>query len=152
MALFEYETILPCSPISVFDFLRRPQNIARISIPEMGLKFTAAPELIEVGSRVEFQIVSFNQVHKVAHVIKTVTPHELIVEELVQGPMKSWVHTHRFESHSDGVRMFDEIDFQLPGGLLGLFLSEDKILDQLDDGFFYRAQQLQQLAANGEIK
>lgn len=152
MPSFDSELILPCSQEGIFDFLRRPANIARISQPDMGLKFTLAPEVIEAGSRLEFQIVSFNQVHKVVHVIETLTPHSLIHEKLIQGPMPSWIHQHRFEPHADGVRLVDVIEFKLPGGLLGMFLSEDKILDQLEDGFFHRGQQLRRLVDAGEIQ
>lgn len=151
MAMFEHELILPCSPSAAFEFLRRPVNIARISEPNMGLKFTSAPDVIEEGSLLEFQIVSFNQVHKSAHRISRFEPHSVFEEVQEKGPLAAWEHVHRFEVHPEGVRLIDEIDFELPGGLLGLFLSEDKILDSLEDGFFYRSNQLQQLANAGEI-
>lgn len=152
MALFEHELILPCSPKAAFDFLRRPANIARISDPNMGLKFTAAPEHIEEGSVLEFQLVSFNQVHKAIHRITRFEPSKLFFEEQEKGPLAMWEHLHQFEPHPEGVRLIDEIDFELPGGLLGLFLSEDKIIDSLEDGFFYRSGQLQHLANAGEIR
>ena len=152
MALFEYETVVPGAPGSVFEFLRKPVNLERIAQPQMGLKFTKAPELIDIGSQLDFQIVSFNQVHTVSHRITDFRNAELIREELIKGPMRSWVHSHRFEPHADGVRLIDVIEFELPGGLLGLLLSEDKVLDQLDDGFFYRAQQLQRLAESGSFQ
>jgi ligand-binding SRPBCC domain-containing protein len=151
MAQFEYETVLPAVPASVFEFLRKPANLERIAQPQMGLKFVKAPDQIELGSQLDFQIVSFNQVHAVSHRITDFRNAELIREELIKGPMRSWVHSHRFEPHPDGVRLIDIIEFELPGGLLGLLLSEDKVLDQLEDGFFYRAQQLQRLAQNGSF-
>ncbi|MCA8991543.1 MAG: hypothetical protein KDA88_06170 [Planctomycetaceae bacterium] len=151
MARFEHELTLKCSPSSVFDFLLRPENIRRISDPGMGLKFTSAPDVLSAGSQVQFEIVSFNQVHRITHEIETVRPFELLVERQVKGTMGAWLHTHRYEETENGVLIVDEIDFELPGGILGMLLSEDSILDQLEDGFEFRAQQLERFVEDGTL-
>jgi len=149
MAVFEYETILECSPESLFAFLRRPQNVAQVSKPDLGITFTSAPELIEEGSRIDFQIVSFGQVIKASHLIKRLDEPRLVVEEQISGPMKAWTHRHEYVPVESGVAKRDIIDFQLPGGILGLLISEAKVIDHLDDGCYYREQRLKELVERG---
>lgn len=151
MPLFEYETVLPCPVESVFDFLSRPANVARVSDPNLGLKLVKSPEIVAPGAVVEFQIASFGQIHQIVYHITRVERPELIVEEQAKGPMKAWRQEHLFEAQSEGARLIDKVHFELPGGLLGLLLSEDKILDQLEDGFFHRQQELLKLIQRGEL-
>lgn len=152
MARFEYETVLDCSRQGLFEFLLRPANVARIADPNTGLNILSAPEVVDVGSRIEFQLVGFGQVQQAVHEIVELIPPQRIVEVQVQGPLRSWHHQHLFESHGDGVRMIDIIDFQPPGGVLGLIVNEARLTATLEDGFFARQQQLEQLIARGELR
>lgn len=151
MPSFEYETLLDCPVETAFDFLSRPANVARVSSPTLGLKLVHAPEVVSVGSSIEFQIASFGQVHQIVYKIVTVQRHELIVEEQIKGPMKAWKQEHLFESRGSGARLVDRVEFVLPGGLLGMLLSEDKIVDQLEDGFFHRQRELEKLVQTGGL-
>lgn len=151
MARFEYETILPCSQESLFEFLLRPANVARIADPGTGLSIVSAPEIVTVGSQIEFRIMGFGQVQSAVHQITDLTRPDRIIEEQIRGPLKSWRHEHLFESHPDGVRMLDLIEFQPPGGILGFIATESRISASLDDGFFARQEQLARLVASGEL-
>ena len=145
MAEFERSTVVACPLEEVFDFLRRPDNIVKISPPEMGLNFVAAPEAVELGSILEFKVLARGQVQHLAHEIIQFDRPSRFVEKQVRGPFKFWEHEHIFEADSEGVTVIDRITFQPPGGLIGLLVTEDKILDSLDDGFAHRHAQLQQL-------
>jgi ligand-binding SRPBCC domain-containing protein len=148
MPLFETSVTLECPPARAFDFLARPANLARISPPELGLSFTSAPEIVELGSRIEFQIQGFGQVQTMAHEITALVPDELITETQIRGLFAEWVHNHIFEARSPGqVHVIDRIDFQPPKGILGLLITAGKILEQLEDGFAHRHEQLRKLLA-----
>ncbi|MEZ6058532.1 MAG: hypothetical protein R3C01_17665 [Planctomycetaceae bacterium] len=151
MSLFEYTTDLACSPRSLYEFLLRPKNVELISTPNAGLRFVSAPEVVEVGSKVTFEINSFGRVNRGAHEIIELLHSEKIVEKQVEGAMREWLHTHTFVATNNGVHMVDRIEFLKPGGVLGFIVTEEKILDMLEDGYFYRQQQLEKIVSSGEL-
>lgn len=152
MPRFEYETELTCSREGLFEFLLSPANVSRISDPNTGLSMVEAPELVQVGSIVRFQLMGYGQVQKAVHEIVEVHPPSRIVEVQIEGPVKAWRHEHIFETTGNGVRMFDLIDFEPPGGLLGIIANASRISGSLENGFFYRQQQLERLVASGELR
>jgi ligand-binding SRPBCC domain-containing protein len=151
MARFEYETLLPCAPHAVFDYLLRPANIAKIADPSTGLSIVRGPELVAVGSEIEFQIVVFGKVQSAIHKITEVVRPQRVVEVQIQGPLRSWEQQHLYEERDAGVRMIDVIDFEPPGGILGFVATEDRIADSLEKAFFARQQQLERLIASGGL-
>jgi ligand-binding SRPBCC domain-containing protein len=152
MAVFEDELWLNCSPEGLFDFLAQPANVEKISDPRMGLKLTSAPDVVTPGCRVVSQVQAFGTVQTLEHEIVQVERPTRILEKLVKGPMKSWVHEHRFEPKDGGVTMLDRVTFDPPGGVLGFLVKESKILEQLEDGFEHRAAALKRLVDSGEIR
>ena len=151
MAVFEFRTELPCSVSGLFDFLIQPKNIAQVSDPGLGLVFVDPPEVLTPNLEIEFQIVSFGQVHNITHRITELTPKSTVIEKQISGPMKAWTHTHTYEPTDNGCVKLDIVEFETPGGLVGFFLTEDKVSDQLEDGFCYREEKLIQLIDQGEI-
>lgn len=151
MAILEYESRFPCSVEGLFDFLARPENIAGIANPDLGLTFTAAPDVVQEGSELDFQIVTFGQVVKARHKITKIDRPTLVIEQQLVGPMKSWTHRHEYEVTGGSTVKRDVVEFELPGGLIGLLLSESKVKDHLEDGFFHRERQLMQLIEQGKI-
>ena len=151
MARFEYTTRLACSRDGLFDFLLRPANVMRVSDPQTGLNIVKAPEIVEVGSQIEFQLIGFGQLQGATHEIVELSRPDRIVEVQLRGPLRSYRHEHLFEPERDGVLMVDTIEFEPPGGLLGLIANADRIIDQFEQGFFARQQQLERLVASGEL-
>ncbi|MCC5024159.1 MAG: NAD-dependent epimerase/dehydratase family protein [Candidatus Synoicihabitans palmerolidicus] len=46
--------------------------------------------------------------------------NEIFCDRQIEGPFKSWVHRHRFESDATGgCWLIDEIDYELPWGMIG---------------------------------
>ncbi len=152
MATFEETILLPIPRAVLFDFLAQPANVAKISDSALALKFTSAPEVIAVGSRILIQMVVMGQIQKATHEITVCTRPERIVEVQIEGPMKSWRHEHTFEEAGDQTRMIDRIEYTKPGGIVGLLLTEAKINDMLEENFFQREQNLRRLIAQGPLK
>lgn len=146
MADFE-STVTVNSPIErVFAFLLRPANVVKMSPPSVGLQFTNAPEVIEVGSQLDFKMQAYGQVLSFLHEITVVESPLRIVEQQVKGMFQTWVHEHVLETTADGQTMvIDRIDFAPPGGLLGLLMTKGRIVDQLEDAYFHRNKQLKKL-------
>ncbi|MGE5191025.1 MAG: SRPBCC family protein [Deltaproteobacteria bacterium] len=146
MPIFETSVALECPRERAFEFLLRPANVALISPPELGLSFINAPEVVELGSRIEFKIQGYGQVQTMVHEITGLVHPQRITETQIRGLFAKWVHEHAFETNEQGqVIVIDRIDFKPPAGLLGLLVTADKILDQLEEGFAHRHTRLQKL-------
>ena len=152
MAIFEETVLLPIAREVLFDFLSRPANVAKISDPGLGLKFSQAPEVVALGSRIVIHMVTMGQVQTATHEISTFTRPDLIVEVQLEGPMKSWRHEHRFEEVDGQTRMIDRIEYTRPGGIIGLLLSEARLTDMLEENFFQREQNLRRLISGGQLQ
>ncbi len=146
MAVFESDTTIQASAEDIFAFMIQPQHLVKISPPDMGLKFLEAPERLELGVTIRFMVQTMGQVQKITHKITQFEDPHHFVEELVEGPLPLWVHTHSFTALGEGQTIVcDRIEFEPPGGLIGLLLTENRILDHLDDAFHHRHQQLHKL-------
>lgn len=152
MSVFENESQFGCSYDALFRFFCQPANIAEVSDPDLGLKFVSPPAELNEGAEFEFQLVSFGQVHTMKHRIASLQVPELMIETQVKGPMKSWTHHHIYRPHDNGCLKVDKIEFDPPGGMIGFFLTEDKVVDQLEEGMYHRDQKLQELIQLGKIQ
>lgn len=152
MALFEYQHDLACTVQSAFEFLTRPKNVIELVHPESNVTLLSAPESIHQGAELEFEIEAYGQTQSMMHQIVEFEPPKRVVEEMIHGPMKEWVHEHVFEETADGVRLIDRITFQTPGGLIGLLLTEKRVQSSLEQGFLHRRQLLENLVQQGELQ
>jgi ligand-binding SRPBCC domain-containing protein len=146
METFESRLTLPCAAEVAFDFLAYPENIKRISPPDMGLFFVEAPERLSLGARMQFKVQAFGVVREATHEITQFDEPRSFTEKQVKGPLRHWVHEHLFEPDGEGaVTMIDRIEFKPPGGVVGLLVNADRILENLEDGFDHRHDQLEKL-------
>ncbi|MFG0334039.1 MAG: hypothetical protein ACF8TS_11805 [Maioricimonas sp. JB049] len=151
MAVFEHRQAIPRPVETVFDFFTRTENLMELSSPDMGLMFTSAPDVITAGSRLEFRVQGFGQVREIVHEVVEFERPRRFREEMIDGPMPRWIHEHVFEAVDGEAVVYDRIDFEPPGGILGIFLTEDKILDSLEDGFLHRERAVERMLREGLI-
>ena len=69
----------------------------------------------------------------------------LLVLEQRQGPFRKWVHTQRLEATADGARLSERVDYEPPGGLLGLTVTAAFLERELTALFAFRRAKLAQL-------
>lgn len=139
MANFETSVQLTATPEQIFDFLIDTDNILKISPPDTGLSFTKRPDKLYQGAILEFQIQGFGQVQKGTHEIIEFNSPELYTEKQISGPLKSYVHEHHVVSNGENqVTIIDRLIFEPPSGLLGFLITESKLLDLFDEGFYHR--------------
>jgi len=146
MANFETRLKVTQSADKVFDFLVRTSNLLDLIPPDAGMRVVAAPEVLELGSRLEFQATAFGQSLKIVHEITEVVRPSKLVERQVQGLFKLWVHEHIVEVEPAGeVIAIDRIEFEPPGGILGFVVTKRKIIEQLEALFEHRHRQMLKL-------
>jgi ligand-binding SRPBCC domain-containing protein len=145
MPQFETTAIFPRPVEEVFEFFRRPANVLAVNPPELNLQLIEAPEVLQRGSRVVLQARKFGIPQRLESEVTVVEPPCLIVDELQQGPFRKWVQTHRFEKSGTGTRVTFRIDFEPPGGMLGLMVNVSVIEAELRSMFPYRIAKLHEV-------
>ena len=78
---------------------------------------------------------------------RTVQPPHLLVDEIIQGPFRMFIHEHRFESGGRGCVMHDVITYQWGNSWWGLIVSETVVRAYLTLLFAYRHHRTRQWAA-----
>ncbi|MGH7201877.1 MAG: SRPBCC family protein [Planctomycetaceae bacterium] len=146
MPTFESAVDIRCEPHEAFEFLVRPANVVRVSPEAAGLRLVDAPERLELGSRVEFEVAAFGPAQRLVHEIVAFEEPTRFTERQIKGPLKSFMHEHRIELLSDGMtRVIDAIAFEPPGGLVGFLVTAERILESLRIGFEHRHREMKAL-------
>jgi ligand-binding SRPBCC domain-containing protein len=130
----------------VFAVLLRPANLVRLAPPDLGFRLLAAPEMLTVGDRVVIGLRRWGVTLRLETEVTVLEADRLLIEEQRQGPFRRWVVTRRLEPLADGgTRLSDAIDFEPPGGVLGLALRTGTIERDLTLLFEHRRQALAEL-------
>ncbi len=144
MPRVEQSTLVPGAVADVFDFFLRPANQLTLAPPEMRLELVEGPECLALGSRVTWKGRRWGIPYTVVVEVTELQPGVLLAERQIQAPMHKWEHVRRFESVADGTRLTEVIDFEPPGGLLGLIVSARTIERELEAAFAHRALKLRE--------
>jgi len=146
MPVFEAAQCFPGRREEVFDFFTRPARVLGVYPPELHLRLEDAPERLALGARVSVRGRRWGVPHGAVSAVTVFEPGVRFVEEQREGPFRRWVHTHHFEALTGGgVGVKDHIDFEPPGGILGLRLTAAFVLRDLEWVFAYRRQKLTEL-------
>ena len=142
MAIYRTEVTLAAPPEDIFDFLVRPENVIRVTAPNVALRPVAAPEVFEQGSRIELELSGFGPPQRFLYEVIEFDRPNRFTETLVKGPLKSYRHEHVFETTPRGTLVVDHIEFSPPGGMLGFLVTEDRIRIGLEHGLRFRHEEL----------
>lgn len=147
MATYQFyrEQIIPASKSEVWGFISSPENLKRITPPEMGFDITTqhlAPKMF-AGMIISYEV-------KVLPIIKTnwvteitqVREGEYFIDEQRIGPYRLWHHQHILKDHEKGVLMQDLITYAPPFGFLGVMANHLMIKEKLKDIFSFREKAL----------
>jgi ligand-binding SRPBCC domain-containing protein len=127
----------------VWEFYTDIKHLEIISPKEMNLKIinsTTGQKLIQ-GSEIRIA-------RKIIFLRKT-TWHSKItylklfeyVDEMLKGPFKKWRHLHRFyDINQKQTQVIDEVDFELPHGIIGELLFEGYTYNRLEKIFAHRKE------------
>jgi ligand-binding SRPBCC domain-containing protein len=145
MPVFEASQVLPRPLEEAFDFFRSPANLVRISPPELHMALVEGPALVELGSRIVLKGRRWGIPQRIVSEITAFEPPATFTDTQVEGPFRKWVHTHRFEAVPGGTRVHDRVEYEPPGGLLGLVARPALIERDLQWIFEYRTKKLTEL-------
>jgi len=145
MPTFETEHRLPRPVAEVFEFFLRPANLPRLAPPELQLRVEEGPALLVLGSRVTVTGRRRGVPQRIISEVTALEPGARLVVEQRAGPFRRWVHLHRFAAVPGGTRVAERIEFEPPGGLLGLVVTAAVVEAELRWAFEYRAKVLKEL-------
>jgi ligand-binding SRPBCC domain-containing protein len=147
MPVFECVLHFPHPVEEMFDFFCRPANLITLSPPELHLQLVDGPERIELGSRITLKGRRWGVPQTIVSEIKALDPNAKFTDVMIKGPFRKWEHMHGFAAADGGARVTDRIDYESPGGLLGLVATPTLVARDLEKVFAYRVQKLQELLA-----
>src|SRR4051794_29937538 len=124
MPLFDASLVLTREPAVVFDWFTRPALMIRTAPPELSLRLVEAPERLFLGAKVVLAGRRWGVPHRATTEVTACQPPALLVERQLQGPFRRWVATHHFGPVDGGTQVQARVEFEPPGGLLGLTVTE----------------------------
>jgi ligand-binding SRPBCC domain-containing protein len=145
MPVFERSTTIPRPPAEVFEFLSRPANLTQMTPPDLNLRLVEGPERLFLGAQMVLQTRRWGFAQRIVSKITAFEPNRLFTDEQIEGPFKKFAHSHVLDEVPGGTRMTDRIDFEAPGGVLGLVFTQDAIEGELEELFEYRTQKFEEL-------
>lgn len=138
---------LPVTANQAWNFFSDPQNLPRITPPDLGLRILSdPPQKIHKGLIIEYEVKPFYGLPlKWVSEIADVNPPYQFVDEQVQGPYLYWHHLHQFKEVFGGVEMVDIVTYRLPFQQAMPWINTLFVAKRLDRIFDYRCQNLQDL-------
>src|SRR4051794_19374728 len=127
MPRFEKSVCLARPPSEVFAFFLRPANVLAVTPPELNLNLLGGPEVLAHGARLSWKARRWGITRQIITEITSLEPDRLLVEEQREGPLRKWVRTLRFEPAAEGTRVVEAVEFEPPGGVLGLTVTAGMI-------------------------
>jgi ligand-binding SRPBCC domain-containing protein len=108
------------APITeVFAFFSEAANLDRITPPWLHFRILHAPEKIETGALIHYQLAWHGIPLRWTTRLDDWQPPNQFVDSQLRGPYRLWNHTHTFEERDGGTLMRDLLRYALPLGVAG---------------------------------
>jgi ligand-binding SRPBCC domain-containing protein len=138
---------LPVDLGTAWDFLSRPENLARITPPHMGFHITSPDKNPQMypGRIITYKISPFrgvrlNWVTEITHVAE----RRYFVDEQRFGPYAFWHHRHLLREIPGGTEMTDIVTYKIPLGFIG-HMMHGLVRRKLTDIFTFRYHKLKEI-------
>jgi ligand-binding SRPBCC domain-containing protein len=141
------EQIIPASLDRVWAYFATPRNLDEMTPPDMNFQFTQGGEgEMYAGQIIAYKVailpgVSVPWLTQITHMEQG----HYFIDEQRAGPYRLWIHEHRFESLTEGVKMIDHVTYALPFGPLGNLVHRLYVRRRLEKIFNYRYEKVNML-------
>ena len=130
----------------VFDFFSRAENLGLITPPWMRFEIrTPLPVEMRAGARIDYTIRLGGLPMGWRTRITRWEPGRCFADVQERGPYALWEHTHRFDTHADGVLISDQVRYALPYGWLGRITHAVAVRATLSAIFDHRFERIREL-------
>ena len=138
---FKKESLINASAERVFAFHESPDAFERLQPPWQETEIIQPPASLEVGTKVVLRVKvgPFWQTMVAEHV--EYEPGKMFADSLVKGPFAKWLHRHIVTPRGENACVLtDDIEYELPLGVLGRVLGGGFARKNLERLFEYRHQ------------
>ena len=130
----------------VFAFFADAFNLEKITPAFLKFRILNEPPiLMEPGTLIDYSLSLHGIPVRWRTRIEEFVPNERFVDVQLKGPYRLWHHTHTFEDHPEGTLVGDQVDYEMPFGILGTIARAIAVRRQLDQIFDYRVQSIDSL-------
>ena len=140
---------LPISLKEAWAFFSSPNNLQKITPASMNFTVTSDKkegENMHIGQIITYTLTPVLGIRmKWMTEITHIKEGHYFVDEQRFGPYKLWHHKHTFIETSNGVDMYDEVNYVLPLGFLGTIAHSLFVKKQLEHVFIYRTKVTEEL-------
>ena len=146
----ERTELLRVSLETAWDFFSDPNNLPKITPPELSLRITSETERkIYPGMIIAYTVTPIPFFRSTwATEIAQVDSPSYFVDEQRFGPYRFWHHKHFFTESGDKTEVRDLVHYSLPFGPIGRLANLFFVSRKLDFIFNYRSAQLRKLFGN----
>lgn len=149
MKVYKINTIqkLPTTKQEIWDFLSLPENIIKVMPSNLNFMVEHGGDLpIHIGQIIQYSVTPLKGfTTKWVSEITEVVNQDYFVDIQIDGPYKSWHHTHIIREIENGVEVVDIIEYELPYGFIGKLLHPFIIKPKLNQIFNYRKEKMEHL-------
>jgi ligand-binding SRPBCC domain-containing protein len=136
----------------VFDFFSRAGNLERITPPWLRFRMlTAGPIEMRAGTLLDYRLRIHGLPVRWRTRIESWNPPHSFVDVQERGPYRLWRHTHRFREERGGTAMTDDVEYELPLGILGAIAHRLMVARDVESIFDFRAERIGGLLSSGSI-
>ena len=135
--------ILPRPQADAFAFFGDAFQLEMITPPWLYFHVTTPPPIeMTEGTLINYRLKMHGIPIRWRTRISVWEPPHRFVDDQLEGPYQWWHHEHRFEAVEEGTKIYDQVNYGVPGGwpIHGLFVRH-----QLQRIFSYRYSMLLQL-------
>jgi ligand-binding SRPBCC domain-containing protein len=136
---FVKESVFAASAATLFAFHERPDAFALLQPPWQVSEIVEPPTSLRVGTKVVIRVRlgPIWQTIEAEHV--AYEPGRMFADRMVRGPFASWLHRHIVTPEGpDRSRLTDDIEYELPLGVLGRVFGGPLARRELERLFAFR--------------
>ena len=135
----------------VFGFFKDPHNLEAITPPWLRFRIASTSEpVVREGTHIRYRLSLRGLPMSWESRITEFVENSHFADEQLRGPYARWYHRHRFREVEGGVEMIDEVEYQLPFGVLGRLVHWLMVRRTLHAIFDYRTTVIKTLLGDAQ--
>lgn len=140
------ETVIDRPIEEVFDFFCRAENLEKITPPSLSFRIlTPLPVEMREGTLIDYVIKLSGLPMKWRTLIAKWDPPHVFVDQQLNGPYLKWHHEHRFVAEGNRTRMFDRVEYRVPGWILEPIIHRLFVRQRVESIFDHRTKVIQEV-------
>jgi ligand-binding SRPBCC domain-containing protein len=137
---------LPRPLDEVFAFFSSARNLEAITPAHLQFHIlTPEPIRMASGTLIDYRLKLSGIPFQWQTRIEAFEPKVRFVDIQLKGPYRRWHHTHEFLAVPDGTLMVDDVEYEMPYGVLGSLVHWMFVRGSLDQIFEFRRQRINEL-------